>query len=76
MSSRRGQRLLSLVSAGGISELDRIPANQLRPVEVANVAGDIFTLKPAAELEPGEYVLCTAVPGGPGLNLCYSFGIR
>ena len=75
VSSRDARRLLR-VSAN--EELGQTLRTQPNPpgVQMTHVAGEIFTLKPAANLEPGEYVLCTTVAGGPGLNLCYPFGVQ
>jgi hypothetical protein len=55
---------------------DRFPANQAREVQITRVTGNVFTLRPVAPLEPGEYLLCTAVPGGTNLNICYGFGVQ
>jgi len=73
---RNDQRELRLVSGPGFDQTENIPASQVLDVRMTHVAGSIFTLRPNAQLEPGEYALCTGVPGGPGLDLCYSFGIR
>jgi hypothetical protein len=76
LGSGKDQRLLQLTSAGGIAEVDRIRGKQVRTVQMTHVAGGIYVVKPAADLEAGEYVLCSEVPGGPDLNACYSFGVR
>lgn len=76
LGTRKSQRLLQLTSAGDIAEVDRIRGTQVRAVQMTHVAGGIFLVKPAADLEPGEYVLCSDVPGGPDLSACYSFGVR
>lgn len=73
---RKDQRQLKLTSPPGFDRTESRAASQLLPVQMTHVAGDIFTLRPNAPLQPGEYALCTGVQGGPGLDLCYSFGIR
>jgi hypothetical protein len=72
---RKDQRELWLISDPGLDRTDGIPASQVLDVRMAHLAGSIFTLRPNVQLEPGEYALCTSVPGGPDLDLCYSFGI-
>lgn len=76
LGSHKDQRLLQLTSTGDLAEMDRIRGKQVRAVQVTHAAGGIYVVKPAMDLEPGEYVLCSEVPGGPGLNACYRFGIR
>jgi hypothetical protein len=76
LASRDDQRLLRLVSSGEFAARDRFPASGSHDSQIARVAGEVFTLRPVAPLEAGEYVLCSAVPGGPNLNVCYSFGIQ
>jgi hypothetical protein len=76
LGSHNDKRLLQLTSAGDIGEVDRIRGKQVRAIQMTHVAGGIFLVKPATDLEPGEYVLCSAVPGGPDLNACYRFGVR
>lgn len=76
LTSRDDRRLLRLVSSGDFAQTERFPPNQVRDVQIAHVAGDIFTVKPAGDLARGEYGLCTTAAGGPGLDVCYSFGIQ
>ena len=76
LASRDNQRLLRLVSGGDFFAMERFPASEAREVEIVCIAGEVFTLRPVAPLEAGEYVLCTEVPGGATLNVCYGFGIR
>lgn len=76
LAARKDQRLLHLTSAGAIAEVDHIRGNQVSAVQVTHVAGGIFLVKPAADLETGEYVLCSEVPGGPDLNACYTFAVQ
>jgi hypothetical protein len=38
--------------------------------------GKVFTLRPIAPLESGEYVLCRAVSGGANLDPCYRFAVQ
>lgn len=76
LTTHNDQRLLRMVSSREFGQGDRIADNQLRNLQMMHVAGNIFSLRPEAGLEAGEYVLCAPVPGGPGLNVCYSFAIR
>ncbi|HLK48786.1 MAG TPA: hypothetical protein VKT49_11660 [Bryobacteraceae bacterium] len=76
VSSRDAHRLLRVAASDDLGQPLRTQPNQVSGLQMTHVAGRIFTLKPAGSLEPGEYVLCTTVPGGPGLNLCYSFGVH
>jgi len=54
---------------------------QFRPADVAGmelqaVAADIVTVKPLADLKPGEYVLASAFePGARWIRLGYDFGL-
>ena len=73
---RNDQRLLQVSSRGDFGQTVRTRPGQARDVSMTHVAGEIFTLRPTAALDDGEYILCTSVPGGPGLNVCYSFGIQ
>ena len=76
LATRKGQRLVRMSSFGGMVDTGQIPRNQVRDAQMTHVAGEIFTLKPAAALDAGEYVVCAEVPGGPGLNQCYPFAIQ
>lgn len=76
LALHRGQRFLRLVSGGGFAGKEGIARSTARQVQIAPVAGDVFTLRPAEPLQPGEYVLCSVVPGSDNLNVCYGFGIQ
>jgi hypothetical protein len=76
LTSRNNERLLRLVRSGDFFSAAEFLRADVRDVQVQRVAGDIFTLRPVLGLEPGEYALCTAVPGGQDLNLCYGFGMQ
>jgi hypothetical protein len=77
LASSHDQRLLRAASSNDwLNTQQIVPVTPQEDVPLVHVAGNIFTLRPKAELAAGEYVLCTGVPGGPGLKLCYSFGIR
>lgn len=65
LGARKDQRLLQLTSAGDIAEVDRVRGTQVRAVQMSHVAGRIYLVKPAADLESGEYVLCSEVPRRP-----------
>ena len=73
---RNDQRLLRVSSRGDFGQTVSTRPDRARDVPMTHVAGEIFTLRPTAALDDGEYILCTTVPGGPGLNVCYSFGIQ
>ena len=75
-NAHHNQQLLRIISSGGLGERDRIDASQLQDVQMKHVAGNLFTIQPAADLEAGEYALCAPVEGGPRLNVCYPFGIQ
>ena len=76
LASRDDPRLLRLVSRGEYAAMDRFEASEAREIQITRVAGEVFTLRPVAPLEAGEYVLCAEVPGGASLKVCYSFGIQ
>jgi hypothetical protein len=76
LTSRDDQRLLRLVSTGEFALRDQVPANEARKVQIMRVAGGVFRLQPVAPLESGEYALCSAVPGGLNLSVCYGFGVQ
>jgi hypothetical protein len=71
-----GQRLLRVSSHGDFGQTVRTQTDQARDIQMTRVAGEIFTLRPTASLDAGEYLLCTTVPGGSDLNLCYGFGVQ
>jgi len=75
VTSYKDERVLRMVSEPGMHQVKGISANQMQPVTLTPVTGDIFTLHVASSLAPGEYVLCTGVPGGPGLDVCYNFSV-
>ena len=74
-SFHKDQRQIRMVSHRRFDEPDTIPTSQAHAVQAAHVAGSIFTFRPETPLAPGEYALCTELPGGPGLERCYSFAI-
>ena len=76
LSTRKDQRLVRLASSGDFGQTLRTEPNEFRNVQMMHVAGEIYAVRPTADLEAGEYILCTTVPGGPGLNHCYGFGIQ
>jgi hypothetical protein len=76
LTSRNNERLLRLVRSGDFFSTAGFLLADIRDVQVQRVAGNIFTLRPVLGLVSGEYALCTAVPGGQHLNVCYGFGIQ
>jgi len=76
VASRNHQRQLRLISGGVSDQTDKLAASQVTDVQVKPVAGGIFALQPKAQLQEGEYALCTGVSGGRGLKECYSFNLR
>jgi hypothetical protein len=76
LTTRKDQRQFRMTSTDGWATLDRIPASEVRDASMTHAAGEIFVLRPNADLQAGEYLLCTAVSGGAGLKACYSFGIQ
>jgi hypothetical protein len=76
VASRDDRRSLRLVSGGGFWETTRFPASEGPAVQIIPVLGGVSTLRPVTPLEPGEYVLCTPVPGGADLDICYGFSVR
>ncbi len=76
LGSRDNQRLLRLTSSGALAAIDRFAARDTREVQITLVAGEVFTLRPVAPLEAGEYALCSAVPVAANLNVCYGFGVQ
>jgi hypothetical protein len=76
VASRDDRRFLRFVSSGEFAAGDRFAASDARKVQVMHVADGVFKLQPAAPLEPGEYVVCTAVPGFASSSVCYGFGVQ
>lgn len=76
VTSQKNRRELQMVSPVGHGKMAAIPAKQQHLVILTPVVGDIFTLRPTQALLRGEYVLCTGVPGGPGLDVCYKFTVQ
>ncbi len=76
VASRDDRKSLRLVSSGGFWESARFPASEGPEVQISRVLGGISTLRPVTPLEPGEYLLCTPVPGGTDLDTCYGFSVR
>jgi hypothetical protein len=76
LASRKDQRLLRFVSGVESPAVNRFARSETRATRITRVAGEVFTLRAVTPLEAGEYVLCTEVPGGTKLNLCYGFGIQ
>jgi hypothetical protein len=74
-ASRGDQRFLRVVSTGDPFARNRFESSKTHPIQIARVAADVFTVRPVAPLEPGEYVLCATVAGGADVNTCYAFGI-
>ncbi len=75
VAPRDDRRLLPIVSGAGFAPMDQFPAGETRDVQIMQMTRDIFTLRPAAPLESGEYVLCKPVPGGFSVNVCHAFGV-
>jgi hypothetical protein len=75
LTSRGDERLLRIVSTGHPVSTDAFEADRIHQVQITRVARDIFTVVPAAPLEPGEYILCSTVPGSANVHACYGFGI-
>lgn len=50
--------------------------SHIREVELTTLGRDVFTIAPRADLDPGEYLLCTEVPAARRLLQCYEFGVR
>jgi hypothetical protein len=75
LTSREDQRLLRIASTGHPATTAEFDPSRTRPVQVTRVASEVFTVRPVAPLEAGEYLLCAPVPGGSNVNACYAFGI-
>ena len=70
------RRFLRFVSNGEFAASDRFVASDARKVQITRLASEVFKLQPVAPLEPGEYALCSAMPGGPNARVCYGFGVQ
>jgi hypothetical protein len=68
------RRFIQLVSSGEFPFRDRFASSG--QVQIMRIAGDVFKLQPAAPLQPGEYALCSVVPGGLNSTVCYGFGVQ
>jgi hypothetical protein len=68
------RRFIQLVSSGEFPFRDRFASSG--QVQIMRIAGDVFKLQPAAPLQPGEYALCSVVPGGLNSSVCYGFGVQ
>ena len=75
LASQDDRRLLRLASSGEFT-WDRFSPIEARKVQITRVAGEVFKLQPVEPLESGEYALCSAVPGGANLSVCYGFGVQ
>lgn len=73
---KKERRELRIRSGGIFTQSFRFRDADARPLEVRELGADVVSITPAAPLEPGEYALCAAVPGGRGLLVCYTFGIK
>jgi hypothetical protein len=76
VTPRDDRRFLRVVSTGDAVARNRFESSRTRPIQITRLAADVFTVRPAAPLEPGEYVLCTTVVGSADVNACYAFGIQ
>lgn len=76
LKDQRRLRLASVTGFGPSESITPAQTGDIHDVSMTRVAGSIFALRPDATLAPGEYILCTAVQGGPGLKLCYNFRIQ
>ena len=76
LKSRGDQRLLRIVSTGHFDSVDAFEAGRTHQVHITRVASDIFTVLPISPLQPGEYALCTTVPGAANVYACHGFGIQ
>jgi hypothetical protein len=76
LTSRDDERLLRIASTGHPATTAAFDPARTRQVQVTRLANEIFSVRPAAPLEPGEYVLCAPVPGAANVSACYGFGIQ
>ena len=76
LTSRGDERLLRFVSRGHLISVDAFEADRTYQVQITRVASDIFTVLPISPLQPGEYALCTTVPGAANVYACHGFGIQ
>lgn len=58
-----------------LSEPLRIRPNQAVPVDIKRLAGDVFELRPAAPLDPGEYAIVATKTSQRWLSMVYPFAI-
>jgi hypothetical protein len=76
LTSHGDRRQLPIISTGHPATREEFDPARTHQVQIARVAGDIFTLVPAAQLQHGEYALCAPVPGGFNVSTCYGFGVH
>jgi hypothetical protein len=69
------RRWLQVVSTGHPA-VTVIEADTTHQVHITRVATDIYTVKPVAQLPPGEYALCAVVPGAANVYSCHGFGVH
>lgn len=50
-------------------------SHNLRPITFAAANAGSFMVRPTAALEPGDYALCTQLPGGGWMRSCYEFHV-
>ena len=65
---------MRVISGGSFFAESAFQTSQLRETELKAIAADVFTVRPTAALDPGEYLLSTAVAGAPRLLQCYAYG--
>jgi hypothetical protein len=75
LAIKKDQRELRMVYRDTFPSEITFQPGTMRQVELERVADDVFTVRPNAALDPGEYLLCTTVGGRPSLFQCYEFGI-
>jgi hypothetical protein len=73
---KKDQRELRMVFRDTFPSEITFQTSIMRQVELKAVQDDVLTVRPNAPLDPGEYLLCTTVPGGLSLFECHEFGIR
>jgi hypothetical protein len=75
LAINKDKRELRMISRDTFPAEITFQPGTMRQVELKPLAYDVLTLKPNAALDPGEYLLCATVAGGPSLFQCYEFGI-
>jgi hypothetical protein len=76
LTSHSDQRWLPVVFTGHPAIGNEFEPGRTHQVQITRVATEVYTVVPAAPLEPGEYALCAPIVGGPNVYVCYGFGIR